>query len=116
MAQGGEEKTIEEYKSLWGARILWPPDIPDNMLEDAVKTAMAAVDEFGKTEKEGAHGLSEKEVPKIAEKIKKHFDEQWMPYWHVTVGKNFGCHAVHEKQRFLYFYIEQFAFMIYKAQ
>lgn len=22
-------------------------------------------------------------------------------YWHVTVGKNFGCHAVHEKQRFV---------------
>mmetsp|Transcript_56478 Transcript_56478/g.127171 ORF Transcript_56478/g.127171 Transcript_56478/m.127171 type:complete len:108 (-) Transcript_56478:80-403(-) len=107
MAQGGEEKAVEEYKTLWGARIKWPADIPDNMLEDAIKTSTAAFEEFEKLEREGQ---------KMAEKIKKHFDENWGPYWHVTVGKNFGCHAVHEKQRFVYFYIDQFAFMIYKAQ
>lgn len=86
---------------------MWPADIPDNMLEDSVKTAFAALEEHGKAERDG---------PKIAEHIKKHFDEAWGPYWHVTVGKNFGCHTVHEKQRFVYFYIEHFAFMIYKAQ
>ena len=43
------------------------------------------------------------------------FDEP-ASYWHVTIGKNFGCHAVHEKQRFVYFYIGQFAFLLYKAQ
>mmetsp|Transcript_19894 Transcript_19894/g.42431 ORF Transcript_19894/g.42431 Transcript_19894/m.42431 type:complete len:108 (-) Transcript_19894:97-420(-) len=107
MAQAGEEKAAEDYKTLWGARILWPPDIPDNMLEDAVKQSLAALEEFGK---------QEREATKIAEKIKKHFDENWEPYWHVTVGKNFGCHAVHEKQRFVYFYIDAFAFMIYKGQ
>eukprot|EP00442_Polarella_glacialis_P007935 CAMPEP_0115100458 /NCGR_PEP_ID=MMETSP0227-20121206/32585_1 /TAXON_ID=89957 /ORGANISM="Polarella glacialis, Strain CCMP 1383" /LENGTH=108 /DNA_ID=CAMNT_0002495895 /DNA_START=76 /DNA_END=402 /DNA_ORIENTATION=+ len=108
MAQNAsEEKVAEEYKSLWGARILWPPDLPDDMLEDAVKTSLAALEEFGKNEAQG---------PKISEKIKKAFDEKYKPYWHVTVGKNFGCHTVHEKQRFVYFYVDQFAFMIYKAQ
>jgi len=58
----------------------------------------------------------EQSGPKIAESIKKHFDEKWTPYWHVTVGKNFGCHLVYEKQRFVYFYIGQFAFLLYKAQ
>mmetsp|Transcript_90067 Transcript_90067/g.259634 ORF Transcript_90067/g.259634 Transcript_90067/m.259634 type:complete len:107 (-) Transcript_90067:139-459(-) len=106
MAQDGE-KVAEDYKTLWGARILWPPDIPDNMCEDAVKSAQAALEEFGKQESKGLQ---------IAEKLKKHFDENYGPYWHVTVGRNFGCHAVHEKQRFIYFYIEQFAFLIYKAQ
>mmetsp|Transcript_89188 Transcript_89188/g.251077 ORF Transcript_89188/g.251077 Transcript_89188/m.251077 type:complete len:109 (+) Transcript_89188:99-425(+) len=108
MAQNNqEEKPVEEYKTLWGARILWPPDVPDNMLEDAVKVAHQAVEEFPNVEKEGA---------RISEKIKKHFDENWEPYWHITVGKNFGCHAVHEKQRFVYFYIGAFAFLMYKAQ
>merc|ERR1711972_589157 len=102
-----QDKPAEEYKSLWGARILWPADIPDDQCEDAVKTAQAALEEFGKAEKEGQ---------KVAEKLKKHFDENHGPYWHVTVGKNFGCHAVHERQRFIYFYIDQFAFLIYKAQ
>mmetsp|Transcript_15923 Transcript_15923/g.31153 ORF Transcript_15923/g.31153 Transcript_15923/m.31153 type:complete len:109 (-) Transcript_15923:119-445(-) len=108
MAQNqSDDKPNEEYKTLWGARIRWPPDMPDDMLEDAVKTSGAAFDEFGKLEKEGQN---------IAEKIKKHFDEKWGPYWHVTVGRNFGCHAVHEKQRFVYFVFDPFAVMIYKAQ
>mmetsp|Transcript_51629 Transcript_51629/g.109705 ORF Transcript_51629/g.109705 Transcript_51629/m.109705 type:complete len:107 (+) Transcript_51629:96-416(+) len=106
MAQEGD-KPVEEYKTLWGARILWPADIPDNMCEDAVKTAMSAFEEYGKQEKECLN---------VAKKIKNYFDEKYDPYWHVTVGKNFGCHAVHEKQRFIYFYIDQFAFLIYKAQ
>jgi len=106
MAQGESQEKAEEYKTLWGARILWPPDIPDNILEHAVKTALGALEEFPNAEKEGT---------KIAEKLKKRFDEKWGPYWHVVVGRNFGSHAVHEKQRFVYFYIGQFAFMIYKA-
>eukprot|EP00403_Amphidinium_massartii_P038163 CAMPEP_0178458140 /NCGR_PEP_ID=MMETSP0689_2-20121128/47391_1 /TAXON_ID=160604 /ORGANISM="Amphidinium massartii, Strain CS-259" /LENGTH=108 /DNA_ID=CAMNT_0020084437 /DNA_START=67 /DNA_END=393 /DNA_ORIENTATION=- len=108
MAQATEEKPVEEYKTLWGARILWPPDIPDNMLEDAVKVAQEAMEEHQPN--------IEQNAMKMAEKIKKHFDETWGPYWHITVGKNFGCHAVHEKQRFVYFYIGQFAFLMYKAQ
>eukprot|EP00929_Paragymnodinium_shiwhaense_P046232 TRINITY_DN23535_c0_g1_i1.p1 TRINITY_DN23535_c0_g1~~TRINITY_DN23535_c0_g1_i1.p1 ORF type:complete len:109 (+),score=44.25 TRINITY_DN23535_c0_g1_i1:107-433(+) len=108
MAQQGEEdKKVEEYKTLWGCRILWPPDFPDDMLEDAVKIAHEAVEEFGK---------SDQNAGQIAQKLKTHFDANWEAYWHITVGKNFGCHAVHEKHRFLYFYIDQLAFMLYKAQ
>mmetsp|Transcript_60600 Transcript_60600/g.113190 ORF Transcript_60600/g.113190 Transcript_60600/m.113190 type:complete len:109 (+) Transcript_60600:90-416(+) len=102
-----EQKDKEEYKTLWGARILWPPDMPDDMLEDAVKVSQSALEEFGRQEREGT---------KIAQKIKQHLDENHKPYWHVTIGKNFGCHAVHEKQRFVYFCVDPFAFMIYKAQ
>merc|ERR1719454_1482151 len=99
MAQADDQKTVEEYKTLWGAKILWCPrgsTIPDNMLEDAVKQAHEALEEFPN---------AEREAPRIAEKIKKRFDESWGPYWHVTVGRNFGCHVVHETQRFVYFYI-----------
>jgi dynein light chain LC8-type len=44
-------------------------------------------------------------------------DTNWEPYWHVFLGKSFGCHAVHEKNRFVYFTFEQqkISFLIYKA-
>ena len=53
----------------------------------------------------------------IAEAIKTHFDENWEPYWHVFLGKSFGCHAVHETNRFCYFTFEasKYSFLIYKA-
>ena len=54
---------------------------------------------------------------KIAENIKKHMDKKWEPSWHVFLGKSFGCHAVHEKNRFVYFTFEhnKISFLIYKA-
>lgn len=105
MAQTEKQDVVEEYKTLWGARILWPPDIPDDMLEDAVKQALAGLEQYPAQE----DGI------KLAEQMKRYFDEKWGPYWHIVAGRNFGCHAVHEKQRFVYFYIGQVAFMLYKS-
>ena len=44
-------------------------------------------------------------------------DEKWEPYWHVFLGKSFGCHSVHERNRFVYFTFEpsKISFLIYKA-
>ena len=44
-------------------------------------------------------------------------DKKWEPSWHVFLGKSFGCHAVHEKNRFVYFTFEhnKISFLIYKA-
>uniref|UniRef100_A0A0G4HTD8 Dynein light chain n=1 Tax=Chromera velia CCMP2878 TaxID=1169474 RepID=A0A0G4HTD8_9ALVE len=100
------EKT-EEYKQLLGARVLWPPDMPDNMVENAIEIARDCL------EKEGLN--PEKDACLIAEKIKKEFDEKWSCYWHVVVGKNFGCHMIHEQRRFLHFYLGQFAFLVFKG-
>ncbi|KAL8440459.1 hypothetical protein Efla_005601 [Eimeria flavescens] len=35
---------------------------------------------------------------------------------HVTVGKNFASHVVHQKRRFVYFVVGKTAFLVYKAQ
>ena len=53
----------------------------------------------------------------IARKVKKYMDEKWEPYWHVFLGKSFGCHSVHERNRFVYFTFEpsKISFLIYKA-
>ena len=70
--------------------------MPDDMLEDAIQVAGKALSEYD-FESQGVD---------IAKTVKKHMDDRWEPYWHVFLGKSFGCHAVHEKNRFVYFTFE----------
>eukprot|EP00913_Durusdinium_trenchii_P007218 g6787.t1 len=85
MAQNqDEQKAQEEYKVLWGAKILWPADMPDDMLEDAVKVSMNALEEFGRQEQQG---------PTIAQKIKQHFDEQHKPGEPVSCESELGTYG-----------------------
>jgi dynein light chain LC8-type len=49
------------------------------------------------------------------QKIKNAMDKAWEPNWHVIVGKNFGSKVTHEARRFVYFYVHDFAVMLYKA-
>ena len=44
MAQIGE--TEIEWRPFHDARVMWPPDMPDEMLEDVVKTAKEAKTNF----------------------------------------------------------------------
>ena len=103
MSGDAEESKTKSFK---GAQVLWPPDIPDDILEDVVEVAAKTLEE--KSFEEGV------EVARI---VKQHLDEKWDPYWHVFLGKSFGCHAVHEKERFVYFTFEEsnISFLIYKA-
>merc|ERR1719146_371211 len=102
--QGTEVKEGED-KVLWGAKILWPPDMPDDILERVVQMAHSALEEYPEESGQLKDGM----------KMKSDLDNEYGPYWHVTVGKNFGSYAVHEKQRFTYFYISHIAFMVYKG-
>ena len=94
-------------KPFKGALVHWPPDMPDDILEDAITVAQKALNE---------HEFESQGVD-IAKIVKKHMDDRWEPYWHVFLGKSFGCHSVHEKNRFVYFTFDQskISFLIYKA-
>ena len=96
-----------DKKPFKGAQVLWPADMPDDMLEDAIAIAKKSMDEY----EFEINGVD------IAEKVKKHMDSKWEPSWHVFLGKSFGCHSVHEKNRFVYFTFEEkkISFLIYKA-
>ena len=82
--------------------------MPDDILEDAVTIAKKAMKD---------HEDFENEAVEIAKDVKKYMDEKWEPYWHVFLGKSFGCHTVHEKNRFVYFTFEdtKVSFLIYKS-
>ena len=87
--------------------MLWPADMPDNILEDAIQVSKKAMEE---------HEFETSGV-EIARIVKEHMDKKWEPSWHVFLGKSFGCHSVHEKNRFVYFTFEasKISFLIYKS-
>eukprot|EP01016_Furgasonia_blochmanni_P012510 TRINITY_DN161_c0_g2_i1.p2 TRINITY_DN161_c0_g2~~TRINITY_DN161_c0_g2_i1.p2 ORF type:complete len:126 (-),score=21.17 TRINITY_DN161_c0_g2_i1:166-543(-) len=100
--QGGQAET---YKVFMGARVLWPPDCPDDVVEAAIMETHNALRQYDIA----------KDGQTIAEHLKKFMDRKFEPYWHVFFGRNFGCYAIFEKRRFLYFYIDKNAFLFYKA-
>lgn len=93
---------LRQYK---GARVLWPPACPDDILDQALIKARVLLDQYD-IDTDGAQ---------VAEQFKKFMDSEYEPYWHVVCGRNFGCYAIHTAQRFLYFYVDNIAFLLYKS-
>lgn len=51
----------------------------------------------------------------IARNIKQRLDEKFGPAWQVIVGKNYGSSTSHQLGTFLYFYINNYAILIWKT-
>lgn len=77
-------------------------DMTTPMQDDAVRTALTALDKFN-IEKD------------IAAYIKKEFDKKYAPTWHCIVGRNFGSYVTHETKHFIYFYLGQVAILLFKS-
>lgn len=88
---GGEQKAV--IKNV---------DMAEDMQHQVVAVALAGLDKF----------TVEKD---IAAEIKKECDKKFGPTWHVVVGKNFGSYVTHETKHFIYFYISNIAFLIWKS-
>ncbi|KEP64937.1 UNVERIFIED_CONTAM: dynein light chain type 1, putative [Hammondia hammondi] len=105
MGSGDQDSSQEEFVVWKGAKLLWPIDMPDYIVDYTVVRCKQLMDEFN----------PDKNALQIAETLKKELDAKWGLFWHVTVGKNFGSYVVHQKRRFVYFTIAQVSFLIYKA-
>lgn len=77
-------------------------DMSAQMQDEAVKTAVTALEKFN-IEKD------------IAAYIKKEFDKKFSPTWHCIVGRNFGSYVTHETKHFIYFYLGQVAILLFKS-
>ena len=51
----------------------------------------------------------------IAAYVKKEFDRKHGPTWHCIVGRNFGSYVTHESGSFIYYYVANVAFLLFKA-
>ena len=86
----------DEWASMHGALVRLPVDMPDDLLAAIVNLAATAP----------PHNQ--------AEYIKNKLDEEFAPHWHVTIGNSFGSHVVHQAKKFVYFYLNNRAHLIYK--
>lgn len=53
--------------------------------------------------------------PEFCKFIREKLDSLYGPAWHVIVGKNFGCYAVHDKNKFAHFTYKGYTYLIYKT-
>lgn len=97
---------VSEWKMMWGAKVKWPTDMPDDMLQDVIQVSRKYLEQYPDYERDGVE---------IVRSIKKDLDQRWTPHWHAIVGKSFGSYCTHEARRFVYFYIDEKAVMLYKA-
>lgn len=95
----------KEWAYMWGAKVHLRNDMPDDILKDAIETSTRII----KNANYETQGLQ------CAEQIKAEFDQRWSPYWHCIIGRNFGSFVTHETRRFVFFYIDDKAVMLYKA-
>lgn len=78
-------------------------EMPEDMKAFAISTAQDALEKLN----------SEKDV---ASHIKKEFDRKYHSgTWHCFVGRNFGSFVTHETNHYIYFYLGQIAFLIFKS-
>eukprot|EP00792_Barthelona_sp_PAP020_P001507 TRINITY_DN1239_c0_g1_i1.p1 TRINITY_DN1239_c0_g1~~TRINITY_DN1239_c0_g1_i1.p1 ORF type:complete len:91 (+),score=9.98 TRINITY_DN1239_c0_g1_i1:67-339(+) len=77
-------------------------DMSEDMQQDAIDTANVAISKY----------TIEKD---IAGHIKRDFDRKYDPTWHCIVGRAFGSYITHETNNFIYFYIGQLAFLLFRS-
>lgn len=77
-------------------------DMSEDMQTDATETAAQALEKYN-IEKD------------IAYYVKKEFDRKHGPTWHCIVGRNFGSYVTHETKHFIYFFVGQIAFLLFKS-
>jgi dynein light chain LC8-type len=109
---GDSKEDDVKYQTMWGAKVMLPCDMPDDILEDSIKTSKQLLTEVLQADRN--EGL-QKQGPEIVETLKKQFDAKWGQNWHVVCGKSFGCYATHQSSKFVYFYVGDVAFMFYQT-
>lgn len=77
-------------------------DMNDDMKEFAIDQANKAFETY----------TVEKEICAF---IKKKFDEKYNPTWHVIIGKSFGAWVNHETKNYIYFYLGNYAILLWKS-
>lgn len=77
-------------------------DMTEEMKREAIATAESVLETYN-------NGKD------IARAIKMHFVDKYPGSWHCVVGRNFGAYVTHEAKHYIYFYIGQMAFLLYKS-
>ncbi|CAH8457319.1 unnamed protein product [Heterobilharzia americana] len=77
-------------------------DMPLKMQQDAVDTCYEGMENFT-------------EEFEMASYLKKEFDRKYKPNWQCIVGKSYGSFISHEENGFIFFNMNGYAVMLFKA-
>jgi hypothetical protein len=77
-------------------------DMTKEMIDEARECAVKAFE-------------AESQERAIASHIKREFERKHRGLWHCIVGKNFGSFVTHETKAYIYFYVGQFAVLLWKS-
>ena len=72
-------------------------DLSEEVQQDSVECATQALEKYN-----------------IEKDIVAHIKE-YNPTWHCTMERNFGSYVTHESKHFIYFYLDQVAFLLFKS-
>lgn len=97
-----------DWRYMWGAKIRVPLDMPDDILRSAVESAQKHVGPIDPTE-------WQEKGDEAVTAMKKEMDQKWGEFWHVFAGRSFGSYVTHESKRFVFFYIGDYAILMYKS-
>lgn len=131
---------VEAWRHMWGAKVQWPAEFPDDMLKHAIGAwwapgrpppsvcvcvclyARARVPHLlrarpAETTRRLLEPITDwqSQGDEVVQALKREFDTLWSPSWHVIIGKNFGSRVTHEARRMVFFYIGDRAVLIFKA-
>ena len=51
----------------------------------------------------------------IAGHVKRGMDGEYGQTWHCIVGRSFGSYVTHQNQTFIFFYVGELAFLLFKT-
>ncbi|CAG9329923.1 unnamed protein product [Blepharisma stoltei] len=77
-------------------------DMPEEIANKAIQTAFDAKEKFTNHNQ-------------IAAYIKRQFDSEFQPAWHCIVGRGFGSFVTHDTGNLVYFFLEEFAILLWKS-
>ena len=88
-----------------GKVVIKVTDMDEDMVQHVLAKAAKAMEMF----------TTENEMAKyVRESMLKGTDDDG--FWHCFVGRKFGAFVTHEKTNFIYFYVGQIAFLLFRSQ
>ena len=51
----------------------------------------------------------------FARLLRETLERKFGPAWHVFIGKNFGCYAIHDNNSFAKFKYNEYTYLVYKT-
>ncbi|KAJ9475042.1 Dynein light chain 1, cytoplasmic [Pseudozyma hubeiensis] len=77
-------------------------DMSDDMQSETIEIAYDALEKFTVEKDMAGH-------------VKRTMDQKFGPTWHAVVGQRYGSYVTHETKHFIYFYLGQMAFLLWRA-